>query len=135
MPIVSASTAVVAESNEEYIMKVHQGIYNDSSNITLLSEFQLRNAGCIVQSIPKVHATDDNKVDFQDIKVNDVFIPLTLRGCLMIMANRKPTKEDREELEYLEVTLNTPWSPQDHSKKLYNALPTRSYTTKRLAID
>jgi hypothetical protein len=42
MPIVSAITAVDLPDGISVILIVHEGIYNDTANHSLLSEFQLR---------------------------------------------------------------------------------------------
>jgi S-adenosylmethionine/arginine decarboxylase-like enzyme len=48
LPIVSAITAVYLPNGISVILIVHEAIYNDKANHSLLSEFQLRDFGILV---------------------------------------------------------------------------------------
>jgi hypothetical protein len=54
-PIVSAITAVDLADGISVILVVHEGIYNDTANHSLLSEFQLRDFGVKIDSIYHKH--------------------------------------------------------------------------------
>jgi hypothetical protein len=54
-PIVSAITAVDFSDGISVILTVHEAIYNDTSNHSLLSEFQLRYFGVKIDSICHKH--------------------------------------------------------------------------------
>jgi hypothetical protein len=51
LPIVSAITAVDFPDGISVILTVHEAMYNDTANHSLLSEFQLRDFGVKVESI------------------------------------------------------------------------------------
>ena len=50
LPIVSAITALDLPNEQSILLVNHEGIYNETSNHTLLSEFQLREFGVIIDS-------------------------------------------------------------------------------------
>ena len=50
LPIVSAITALDLPDGQSILLVIHEGIYNETSNHTLLSEFQLREFGVIIDS-------------------------------------------------------------------------------------
>jgi phosphoserine aminotransferase len=54
-PIVSAITAVELSDGTSMILIVHEAIYNDTANHSLLSEFQLRDFGVKIDSICHKH--------------------------------------------------------------------------------
>jgi hypothetical protein len=55
LPIVSAITAVDLPDGISVIVIVHEAIYNDTANHSLLSEFQLRDFGVKIDSICHKH--------------------------------------------------------------------------------
>ena len=113
LPIVSACTVVKDKKGKEYLLEVHEAVLNMSSNTTLLSEFQMRHAGCEVDSVATIHSKQGN-YGFQGLKIDDVILPFSVRGCLMTLYQRKPNKEDLRVLSQITATLDVPWSPTDH---------------------
>ena len=61
LPIVSAITALDLPNGQSVLLLVDEGIYNETSNHSLLSEFQLREFGIVIDSICHRHggATND----------------------------------------------------------------------------
>jgi hypothetical protein len=55
LPMVSAITAVDLPDGISVILIVHEAIYNDTANHSLLSEFQLRDFGVKIDSICHKH--------------------------------------------------------------------------------
>ena len=51
LPIVSAITALDLPNGQSALLLVHEGIYNETSNHSLLSEFQLREFGIVIDSV------------------------------------------------------------------------------------
>ena len=50
LPVVSAITALDLPNGQSILLVIHEGIHNATSNHTLLSEFQLREFGVIIDS-------------------------------------------------------------------------------------
>ena len=57
VPIVTALIKVKSSSNEHFpiLLKVHEAPYNPLSPITLLSEYQIREYGLVIDSVAKKH--------------------------------------------------------------------------------
>jgi hypothetical protein len=55
LPIVSAITVLDLPNGQSVLLLVHEGIYNGTSNHSLLSEFQLREFGIVIDSICHRH--------------------------------------------------------------------------------
>ena len=79
---------------------------------TLVCPFQLRQAGIIVDEIPKqfskesthsLYATDDDD--------NPVVIRLSLRGIMSGFESFKPTQQEIKKLPRIIMTSDTPWNP------------------------
>jgi hypothetical protein len=66
LPIVRAITAVDLPDVTSVILTVHEGIYNDTANHSLLSEFQLREFGVKVDSICHKHGRTQ-KMEIQNV--------------------------------------------------------------------
>jgi hypothetical protein len=66
LPIVSAITAVDLANGISVLLIVHEGIYNDTTNHLLLSEFQLRDSAVKIDSICHKHG-GTQKMVIQDV--------------------------------------------------------------------
>jgi hypothetical protein len=60
LPIVAGAIKVKLDDGSEVILKVHQGVYNEGSRTTLISEFQVRDHGLILDLISAKHMTGIN---------------------------------------------------------------------------
>jgi hypothetical protein len=63
------------------ILIVHEAIYNDRANHSLLSEFQLRDFCVKIDSICHKHG-GTQKMEIQDVG-SSLVIPLELAGCMI----------------------------------------------------
>jgi hypothetical protein len=81
LPIVSAITAVEIPDGISVLLIVHESIYNDTANHSILSEFHLRDFGVIFDSIRHKHVGTQKSV-IQDIG-SSLVIPLELAGCMI----------------------------------------------------
>jgi hypothetical protein len=81
LPIVSAITAVECPDVTSVILIVHEAIYNDAANHSLLSEFQLRGFGVKNDSICHKHG-GTQKMEIQDVG-SSLVVPLELAGCMI----------------------------------------------------
>jgi ABC-type Na+ transport system ATPase subunit NatA len=77
---------------------INEGIYNDISNYSLLSEFQLRE---YVDTACHRHG-ETQKIKVADsINQDDTTIPLDLAGCMIHFMHRLRTKEEVTSLKQL----------------------------------
>jgi hypothetical protein len=73
------------------ILIVHEAIYIDRDNHSLLSEFQLRDFVVKIDSICHKHG-GTQKMVIQDFG-SSLVVPLELSGCMIHFKHRSPTTE------------------------------------------
>jgi hypothetical protein len=116
LPIVSAYTTVVLPDGRRVLLRAHEVVYNKGSAFTLLSEYQCRDYGCIVDSVSRAHrltTTTNGTQCFQPPSLDDP-IPFELRGCLMAFQHYLPTRTDMNTLTPVDITSKLPWDPNAH---------------------
>jgi hypothetical protein len=86
LPIVSAITTVDLPDGISVILIVHEAIYNDTANHSLLSEFQLSDFGVKIDSICHRYG-GIQKMVIQDVG-SSLVIPLELAGCMIHFKHR-----------------------------------------------
>jgi len=93
LPIVSGVIKVRLEDDSFIILRVHQGVYNSGSRTTLISEFQVRNHGLILDSVSSQHrAHADGDKGTQTFWLSaDQKLPLKLKGGLMTFVFSTPS--------------------------------------------
>jgi hypothetical protein len=97
LPIVSAITAVNLQDEISVILIVHEVIYNNTDNHSLLSEFQFRYFGVKTDSIGHKHG-ETQKISIQDVG-SSLVIPLELAGCMIYFKHRLSTTEEINSLK------------------------------------
>ena len=114
LPIVTADTVVRLIDASEAIIRAHESVYNAGSPTTLISEFQVRTNGLVLDSVHKDHtASIDGRKGTQSFFLDDdAMIPLKMKGGLMTFEHREPTIEDYERMEVYEITGSQRWSPR-----------------------
>jgi hypothetical protein len=132
LPIVSAITAFDLPDEISVILIVHEAIYNDTANHSLLSEFQLRDFGVKIDSIcHKLGGTQ--KMEIQDVG-SSLVVTLEFSGCMINFKHRLPTTEEINSLkQYCLTQGDTPWNPSSFSDFLIK-LQT-SFINRSLIID
>ena len=72
VPIVSAYIKAKSSSigNHPVLLKVHEAPYNPQSTITLLSEYQIREYGLVIDSVAKKHKSSYGKQGTQCFQLN-----------------------------------------------------------------
>jgi hypothetical protein len=100
------------------ILIVHEAIYNDTANHSLLSEFQLRYFGVKIDSICHKHG-GTQKMEIQDVG-SSVVIPLELAGYMIHFKHRLPTTEEmiNSLKQYCLMQGDTPWNPSSFSDQV-----------------
>jgi hypothetical protein len=147
LPIVSAITAVDLPDGISVLRIVHECIYNDTANHSLLSEFHLRDFGVKIDSICHKHG-GTQKMEIQDVG-SSLVIPLEPAGCMIHFKHRLPTTEEINSLkQYCLTQGDTPWNPSSFSDqvsdKFYqqviddeqkNSLNTKSDNSSNVKVD
>jgi hypothetical protein len=117
LPIVSAITAVDLPDRISVILVVHEAIYNDTANHSLLSEFQLRDFGVKSYSICHKHR-GTQKMEIQDVG-SSLVVPLELADCMIHFKLRLPTTEEiNSPKQYCLTQGDTPWNPSSFSNQV-----------------
>jgi hypothetical protein len=117
LPIISAITAVDLPDGISVILIVHEAIYNDTANHSLLSEFQLRDFGVQIDSICDKYG-GTQKMEIQDVGCSLV-VPLEVAGCMIHFKHRLPTTEEINSLkQYCLTQGDIPWNPSSFSDQV-----------------
>jgi hypothetical protein len=123
LPIVVGITKLTLPDNGGAILlRHHEGVFNKGSQTTLLSKFQLRSRGCIVDSTYKGHRGTDRRPGTQRIETPDdegcpvYTIPLRLCDALMGFPISLPTDDDLANLPIVDITLDGVWCPSDFNE-------------------
>ena len=119
MPIVTAVSWIETPSFKGLIW-VHEAIANMESNLSLISEYQFHDSGCIVDSVHRQHKLSEDQQGTQCILAPDgeTTIPLQLRSGLMTFTSRLPSR--KEYLKYKDNAIDLTraeviWKPRDHT--------------------
>ena len=95
------------------ILRVHQAPYNPDSPITLLSEYQIREHGYVIDSVAKKHRTGFKAYGTQTFYLNEVVsIPFEDRGGLMGFEILPYEEGDKERYDVFDITSPEKWTPQ-----------------------
>ena len=115
--ICSAETILEHPSGNKYLLRIHQAVYNPSANDSLLSEYQLSEAGCQIDSKPMTHQFPNGEKGTQSFKlpeIEDIFI-FDISSCLATLIHRVPTLEESETLDPIDITNLQNWEPSHHN--------------------
>jgi hypothetical protein len=99
------------------ILIIHEAIYNDTANHSLLSESQLRVFGVKVDSICHNYGGTQEMV-IQGVSSSFV-IHLEHAGCMIYFKHRLPTTEDiNSRKQYCLTQFDTPWNRSSFSDQV-----------------
>ena len=119
LPIVSGISACDLPDGKTVILQASEAIYDKQLNHTILSEFQMSEAGNIVDSRPKRH-NGKQSITIPD-NDGDVELPLSLSAALLYLTLRHPTEDEIASVDAGEVTVykltsdKKPWRPAEYS--------------------
>ena len=122
LDICTLLTKVQPDLNKPAVILVaHEMVYNLGSSTTLISEFQVRNHGCIMDSVSKSHrlSLEGNHGTQTFYPRDDLAIPLHLKKGLMGFHISAPTKEEIDSLEHITITSDNVWNPYTHTDDNY----------------
>ena len=119
IPIVSGYIKVKAHNDIPIILEVHEAPYNAKSPITLISEYQARDYGTIIDSVSTRHKTIAGTYGTQRMIISpDLHVPLVDRGGLMGFEVLPWEDGDEEHFEIHTITSDAKWTPRRYSKPL-----------------
>ena len=82
--------------------------------VSLLSEFQAREFGTVINSVARRHAKNDPLAQSL-IPHPDVHIPFQVRQALMTLTIRRPTADELLDLKFHDLTSPVRWHPRDYN--------------------
>ena len=113
IPIISGYIKVMSQVNIPIVLLIHEAPYNANSPVTLLSEYQARDYGTIIDSISKRHKTISGTHGTQRMLVSpDVYVPFVDRGGLMGFEVLPWKNGDEERYEVFTITSEARWTPR-----------------------
>ena len=84
IPIVTAYVKVKAHNGIPVLLKINEAVYNEGSPVTLLSEYQIRDHGYVVDSVAAKHRSSQTTFGTQRLVLNNlIHIPFEDRGGIM----------------------------------------------------
>jgi hypothetical protein len=135
LPIVSAITVVDLPNGISVILLliVHQAIYNNTANHSLLSEFQFRYFGVKIDSICHKHG-GTKKMVLRDVD-SSLVTPLELAGCIIHFEHRLPTTEAVNSFkQYCLTQGDSPWNPSSFSDQVSDKFINRSLIMNKIKV-
>ena len=123
-PIGVGRAVVVGTDPRDPPIRIHiseAAIHQD--DVSRLSEFQAREFGVVVNSIPRCHSTNDSMA--QSLCSNpDVSIPFQVRQTLMTLTVQRPTTDELVNLKFNDLTVPERWHPHDFNDNGHEAFET-----------
>ena len=119
VPIVNALIKVktATNGNVPVLLKINEAPYNPTSSITLLSEYQIREYGLIIDSVAKKHFSAPNVRGKQHFQIKDgLYIDFEDRGGLMGFEILPFEQGDEELFEIIKITSPERWLPYKYKK-------------------
>ena len=98
-------------------------VHNPNAQNTLLSEYQLSEYGCLIDTKPTHHKYPNGQFGTQSFKLptGDHLWKLDIDNCLMTLPHRAPDLEELEVLDPQPITGEHSWQPSDHHS-IFNSL-------------
>jgi hypothetical protein len=114
IPIVTGLLKVMSHVNIPIILRVHQSPYLKDCPVTLLSEYQIREFGLVIDSCSKKHRlTPEGQYGSQSFYVSeDVHVRFEDRGGLMGIQLLDFEEGDEDRYDIFDVTGNQLWVPR-----------------------
>jgi hypothetical protein len=114
VPIVSAYIKVMSHKNIPVVLHVHEAPYIKDSNVTLISEYQVREHGIIIDSVSKRHKTVNGTFGTQRMILSEhVHVPFSDRGGLLGYEILPWKEGDEYVYDVFDITRgDTPWKPR-----------------------
>jgi hypothetical protein len=127
-------------NGQSILLVIHEAIHNDTSNHSLLSEFQLRDHGILIDSTCLRHGGTQRLTITDSNHHDDVTISLELAVCMVHFNHRLPAKEDMMSLQQYCLTQgDTPWNPSTFTDQVADVfykqvIDTESYNANSMKL-
>ena len=128
LPVVTAITAIDLVE-ETIILEINEAIYVKDNNTSLLSTFQAREYGVIINDIAKRHG------GAQNIIADGVELPLELKNGLMMTSVRTPTDDEIRNCTRVVLTCDQPWEVQAYNKPVGATNLVRNNSIENIAVN
>ena len=113
VPIVSAYIKVMSQMNIPIVLYVHEAPYMSDSDVTLLSEYQIREHGIVIDSVSKRHKSVNGTFGTQRMILSEyIHVPFVDRGGLLGCEILPRTEGDEDIYDVFEITRDLPWKPR-----------------------
>jgi hypothetical protein len=127
IPICSLYIKVKAHNGIPVLLLLHEAPCNITSPVTLISEYQVREFGLVIDSVASKHRVGETSYGTQRFQLNDyIHIPFEDRGGLMGFEILPYEEGDDRIFEVIQITQSTKWTPgrfRREKEKDSNALP------------
>ena len=123
VPIVTALIKAKSSStgNHPILLKIHETPYNSHSPITLLSEYQIREYGLVIDSVATKHMSTHGRKGTQRFELNKwVYINFEDRGGLMGFEILPIEEGDEEKYDIFTITSPERWYPHKFQSLSYH---------------
>jgi hypothetical protein len=122
IPIVSGYIKVMSQVHIPIVLQINEAPYNANSPVTLLSEYQARDHGTIIDSVSRRHKTISGSYGTQRMMVSPhVYVPFVDRGGLMGFEILPWKEGDEERYEVFEITSDAKWTPRRYLEDSHNS--------------
>ena len=127
LPIISAVTKTINQKGENIFLRTKHLIYNHTSNHTLLSTYQMRELGHIVDDVSKRHLKNEQQRDTHKIK----FVPgiqeidLETKAAFPTFKISKPSVKEYESAtdeKIIDIAFEN-WNHQEHHEESLKGKP------------
>jgi hypothetical protein len=119
LSVVSAIAKAYPATGPPVILLAHESPLNPDADFTLLSEYQLRDNGCLLDSVSKKHKTVQGGYGLQYFypsgDTNGPLLPLVLRQVLLTFRLEPVEEGDCERYQIIEISADRPWCPEIHN--------------------
>ena len=125
VPIVTALIKAKSSSIGEHpvLLKVHEARYNPQSPTTLLSEYQMREHGIIIDSVAKKHKSVDGQQGTQCFQLNQSsYINFEDRGGLMSFEILPIEEGDEKRYDIITITSPIIWMPDSSHSTIVESM-------------
>ncbi|OEU17110.1 hypothetical protein FRACYDRAFT_237518 [Fragilariopsis cylindrus CCMP1102] len=120
VPIVSAYLKTKDQSGDIILLLIHESPYLAHSSTTLLSEYQIREYGKVIDSCSTshVHRSNPRVMGLQRLEINeDIHVPMEDRGAIMGIQILPYEEGDDSRYNIHEIVSKSPWLPQRYRYK------------------
>jgi hypothetical protein len=109
----TTDTVVRLQDSSEVFIRAHKMVYNEGSPTMLISEFQVRTHGLVLDLVHKEYTAsiDGWKGTQFFFLTEEKMIPLIMKGGLLTFEHREPSEEDYESMEVYKITGSQRWIP------------------------